>query len=247
MTAYVVDADPIHENSVNYFSAALGFYRLGYFVERYELSALSSFSLSEETPVFGGIESIHTVLPDYTGLPYYPPELAEFMHRNVEKRLIGEVKLGEFFKPAEEDHKLFSPRVKDDSFDSDLLISRIPPETAVFAVQAVKFVSEFRVYVNQGEVLDVCRYKGNPLQFPDTGTIAEMVSRCAYYSSGFGLDVGVTSEGATALVELNDFCCLGNYGLRAIDYARAIAVRWEEAWNQFSPELQNTESGRREI
>lgn len=237
MNAYVVAADPIHENAVNYFSAELGFYRLGYYVERYKLAALSDFEVSAETPVFGGIESVHVVLPNYTGLPYYPPELADYMFRSVEIRPISDVKGGEFFKPMEADHKLFSPRVKDDSFGCDLLISRIGANVYVYTAPKVEFVSEFRVYVLNGEILDICRYKGNPLAFPDPNAVSDMVARCAHYSSAFGLDVGVTSEGATALVELNDFCCLGNYGLRAVDYARSIAARWEEVWSQFSSKI----------
>lgn len=235
MNAYVVAAEPIHENSGNYFLAELGFYRLGYFVERYDLPDLASAVVSGETPVFGGIESIHLVLASYTGLPYYPPELSDFMFRSVHKRAIGEVRSGEFFKPVEEEHKLFSPRVKDESFDCDLLISKIPIGTEVIVTDAVDFVSEFRVYVCRGEVLNVCFYKGDPLAPPDYAVIKDMVKSCSHYCSAFGLDVGVTVDGATALVEMNDFCCLGNYGLRARDYARSIAIRWEEAWNQFTP------------
>jgi len=234
MNAYVVAAEPIHENSANYFLAELGLYRLGYFVERYNLSDLPSAEVSGETPVFGGIESIHLLLPDYTGLPYYPSELSQFMFRAVNRRPIEEVRLGEFFKPVEEEHKLFSPRVKDESFDCDLLIGKIPVGTEVLVTEAVGFVSEFRAYACGGEVLNVCFYKGDPLTRPDPVVIKGMVESCSHYSSAFGIDVGVTADGATALVEMNDFCCLGNYGLRARDYAHGIAVRWEEIWEQFS-------------
>lgn len=235
MNAYVVAAEPIHENSGNYFLAELGFYRLGFFVERYNLPDLANAEVSGETPVFGGIESVHMVLPNYTGLPYYPPELSDFMFRAVDKRPLGQVRSGEFFKPVEEEHKLFSPRVKDESFDCDLLISKIPAETEVIVTEAVEFASEFRVYVCRGEALNVCFYKGDPLSRPDSAAIKDMVRSCSHYSSAFGIDVGVTADGETALVEVNDFCCLGNYGLRARDYAHSIAVRWEEVWQQFSP------------
>ena len=243
MTAYVVAADPVHENAVNYFSAALGLYRLGYFVERYDLANLPGFEIDGDTPVFGGIESIHAVLPAYSGLPYYPQELSEHLFRSIEERAIGDVQAGEFFKPLEQDHKLFSPRVLDDSFESELLISRIPPETTVLTSPAVDFDSEFRVYVLNGEVLDICRYKGDPMKFPATDAIREMVTKCSHYAAAFGLDVGVTSDGHTAVVELNDFCCLGNYGLRATDYARCIVARWSEVWSQFSLGSQQTEQG----
>ena len=60
MTAYVVKAPPIHENSINYFSAELGFYRLGYVVERFDLQNIQDLKISGDTPVFGGV-------PEYTG------------------------------------------------------------------------------------------------------------------------------------------------------------------------------------
>lgn len=243
MHAYVVAAEPIHENSGNYFLAELGFYRLGYFVERYDLPDLANADLSGETPVFGGIESLHLVLPNYTGLPYYPLELSDFMFRTAGMRPIEEVRSGEFFKPVAGEHKLFSPRVRDESFDCDLLISKIPDGTQVIVTGAVDFVSEFRVYVCGGEVLNVCFYKGDPLTRPDPTAIKDMVKSCAHYSSAFGLDVGVIDSGATALVEMNDFCCLGNYGLRARDYARCIAIRWEEVWNWFHPTASKSGSG----
>ncbi|MEM6502682.1 MAG: hypothetical protein AAF685_12680 [Cyanobacteria bacterium P01_C01_bin.89] len=120
MKAYVIEAPPMHENAVNYFSAELGFYRLGYFVERYKLADLKNTNVNEETPIFGGMESLKIVLPEYIGLPYYPPELKDYMYRNVELRNINEVKIGEFFKPQESQHKLFTARIKDESFQCEL-------------------------------------------------------------------------------------------------------------------------------
>ena|GEM_PF-5953766 len=115
MTAYVVKAPPVHENSLNYFAAELGFYRLGYYVERFDLAEVGDLEVTEETPVFGGVETMAAVLPGYIGLPYYPPELGDYLLRPVEQRPIEEVERGEFFKPLEHQHKLFSPHVKDDS------------------------------------------------------------------------------------------------------------------------------------
>lgn len=233
MTAYVIEAPPIHENSINYFSAELGFYRLGYVVERYKLSHLREKDISDETPVFGGMESLQLILPHYVGLPYYPTELSNFMYRDIDSRSIGEVKNGEFFKPFEKDHKLFKGCVKSDSFQCELLLSKIPEQTKVWVSSAVTFCSEYRVYVRAGEILNICFYQGDPLIQPDTNAILAMVSKTKGYATAYGLDVGVLENGKTALVELNDFCCLGNYGLKAIEYARCIAERWPELWTQF--------------
>jgi len=234
MTAYVVQADPIHENSINYFSANLGFYRIGYHVERFKLSELPSLEIDVDTPVFGGMESISEVLPNYVGLEYYPDEIKNHMYRDVRSVRVEELQSGDFFKPLPEDHKLFSPFVKDDSLQCKLTIAKIPSDHIVLTTQAVEFLSEFRVYVLEGKILDICFYKGEPSLFPDPITVKDMVSKVSHHSIAFGLDVGVLSTGETAVIEMNDFCCLGNYGLKAQQYALCIAKRWTQVYTQFN-------------
>ena len=240
MQAYIIEAPPVHANAVNYFSAALGFYRLGYFVERFKLSEFKrkvsekviSGKITNETPVFGGMESLQAVLPSYVGLPHYPEELKKYLYRQIRICDISDVQIGEFFKPRETQQKLFLPRVKDHSFQCELTLGKIPAGTQVLAAQAVKFVAEYRVYVLQGEVINICFYKGNPLAQANVEAIAHMVSATKHYAAAYGLDVGILETGETALVELSDFCCLGNYGLKAIEYAKCIAERWHEVWQQ---------------
>jgi len=241
MTAYVVNADPIHENSINYFSASLGFYRIGYFVERYNLSDISALDVDEDSPVFGGMESISAILPDYTGLNYYPDELSEYMYRDVKAVAVEKVQKGNFFKPLPEDHKLFSPFVRDNSLQCQLTLKNIPRGHTVLTCNAVNFVSEYRIYVLEGDILDMCYYKGCPTILPDSKIIKEMVSRVSHYAVAFGLDVGVLDTGETAVIEMNDFCCLGNYGLKAQHYAMCIAKRWTDVYSTFktSPEIAN--------
>jgi hypothetical protein len=45
------------------------------------------------------------------------------------------------------------------------------------------------------------------------------------------IDVGVTKDGKTVLVEVNDSYSLGNYGIGSILYARMIEERWRELRN----------------
>ena len=233
MEAFVIESPPIHENSVNYFSAELGFYRLGYYVERYKLNQIKELRITQETPVFGGIESIMSVFPSYVGLPYYPKTLDGFMSRTVENRAIEEVKAGEFFKPLVHQHKLFCPTVRDASFGCELTIGKIPKGTEVLVSKAINFRSEFRVYVSHGEILNICNYKGDPSMLPDVDRIKAMIRSYETSVASYGLDVGVLESGQTALVEVNDFCCLGNYGLKAVQYAKCIADRWSQIWAEY--------------
>ena len=45
---------------------------------------------------------------------------------------------------------------------------------------------------------------------------------------GFAMDFGVTDDGRTLLIEVNDGYSLGTYGLEATLYARLLSARWAE-------------------
>jgi len=231
--AYVIEADPIHENSINYFAAALGFYRLGYYVERYRLSELPLLKVSAETPVFGGLESIMQVFPTYKSLPHYPEELAGFLGRKIQVKRMSDVKPGEFFKPLEQDHKKFSPMVLDDSVAAYLAAHSVEPGDQVYVSDEVSILSEYRCYVHHGEAAAIHCYKGDVTIFPDRNTVLNMIEAYTSAPVAYGLDVGVLESGETVLIEVNDFCCLGNYGIRPTPYAFGIASRWEQLWAQY--------------
>jgi phage terminase large subunit len=44
----------------------------------------------------------------------------------------------------------------------------------------------------------------------------------------YGIDFGVTNDGRTLLVEVNDAFALGCYGLSAVEYAEMLEDRWLE-------------------
>lgn len=46
--------------------------------------------------------------------------------------------------------------------------------------------------------------------------------------AGYLADFGLTDEGRTVLIEINDGYALGSYGLFYLDYAKLLAVRWAE-------------------
>ena len=45
---------------------------------------------------------------------------------------------------------------------------------------------------------------------------------------GYAIDFGVTADGKTVLIEVNDGYALGSYGLMEIDYAKLLSARWAE-------------------
>lgn len=46
--------------------------------------------------------------------------------------------------------------------------------------------------------------------------------------AGYAIDFGVTVDGQTILIEVNNTCSIGSYGLYCVDYAKLISARWLE-------------------
>ncbi len=46
--------------------------------------------------------------------------------------------------------------------------------------------------------------------------------------AGYAMDIGVTKNGQTLLVEINDGFALGCYGADSIQYAKLLSARWCE-------------------
>ena len=46
--------------------------------------------------------------------------------------------------------------------------------------------------------------------------------------NGCAVDFGLTKDGRTLLIEVNDGYALGSYGLFYIDYAKLISARWAQ-------------------
>lgn len=123
--------------------------------------------------------------------------------------------------------------VKDDSVAATLALKAIPGDRQVYVTRPLKILAEYRCYVLRREVLALSFYKGNWAVFPDPAVIGAMVRQFEECPVAYGLDVGVLDDGKTVLIEVNDFCCLGNYGIRPTPYAAAIAARWEQLWKTF--------------
>jgi hypothetical protein len=74
----------------------------------------------------------------------------------------------------------------------------------------------------------VSHYAGDPLIFPAAGVIRMCVGAFANAPAGYAADFGVTGDGRTLLVEVNDGYSLGHGGLVANRYAELLRARWTE-------------------
>lgn len=85
--------------------------------------------------------------------------------------------------------------------------------------QPIILTSEWRCFVHNCQLVDARPYQGDFTISPDFGLVNEMIRDYKGAPIAYTLDVGITSEEQTALVEVNDFWAIGGYGLAPETYA----------------------------
>jgi ATP-grasp domain, R2K clade family 2 len=215
-----------------------GFTKLGYDVRLYQSAELESLALAREVIVVGGIGLVHKALVK-VGAPLpavldIPEALRSFAGRRIWETTLELARKPEswpvFVKPLHE-AKLFVGHVIRDW--PDLIVAAgCDSDLPVLAQEPVNFVSEWRVYVRYGQILGLGHYKDNPLSFPDPAVIRAAIGAWGDAApAGYGIDFGITDDGKTLLVEVNDGHSLGNYNLRPVEYAKLLQARWDEMAN----------------
>lgn len=227
--------------NVDGFTASEGFRALGYEVRTFMSGDLETLPLDPEGIVVGHIATVWRALARL-GVPQPPylltPEpLKPFLGRDEWTTTLGEVRRLErvpvFIKPLERG-KTFSGHVVG-AFRDLLETSAWPDDLPVLAQTPVDFRGEWRVFVLRGEVLGVGHYRGDPLAFPDARVVRSALAAYTQAPVGYALDVGVTGDGQTLLVELNDGYALGCYGLPVHRYVRLLEARWDELCAAVAP------------
>lgn len=166
----------------------------------------------------------------------YPNVLLRFMRREIlgmkslrdVKRLLD--KGGRFFvKP--EDTKIFTGFVADNSYDPRF--NGVSDTKFVYMVEPVKFLSEWRCYVVDGEIQAISFADGDRSIAIDRSVaeaaVSAMNKRIWRPPVGYALDFGVLDTGETALIEFNDGYALGAYDdLDYRIYWNLIYNRWQQ-------------------
>lgn len=196
----------------------------------------------------GSVEFVRQALA-VAGIPEpaplsYPKPLMDFLGRQVSQVTLGDLTGTHFIKPVRT--KLFTGFVyragaeleSYSEHDQEQLsaLSRLPAETPLWASEPVKFDSEWRYYVVDGQLLGYSRYDPNGVDYPrlpDSQACLDAVkamSRDPSSPAAYSLDVGVLESGETVLVEVNDGWALGLYGqsVESRDYVWLLWARWEQ-------------------
>jgi hypothetical protein len=233
MTVYIRETTVPTETSINKYNAMVGFYLRGEEIVRYQ-SLHEIEELSKEDVVVDYIKETLEIL-DLMGIESafedYPSELSAFYGRKIRKGLLGEIvndpdNWGQFVKPLVAD-KAFTGRVVKGT--RDLIGIGLPFDFPVWISEDVSFQAEWRVFVLNREVLDVRPYKGDYHHLCyDASVVDEAVAVWETSPSAYALDIGVTADGRTLVVEVNDGYAVGNYGLMPISASHFLEARWQE-------------------
>lgn len=93
-------------------------------------------------------------------------------------------------------------------------------------------ISEWRVFVFNGEILDVRNYRGDFFVCPDEETVSNMVKVYKNSPRAYTLDVAVTSKGETVVIECHRFFLCGLYGFSQPNvYPAMLSQEWFEMKN----------------
>ncbi|KUH59390.1 hypothetical protein AUL39_03475 [Tractidigestivibacter scatoligenes] len=231
MKAYIQSRNGMPRGTSQY-TAWLGFKNMG--IETVLFETVDDLNVCErEDVVVGGLGVVRARLRalgvDASEINY-PEELRPFLGRRLWKTTIDHVntEVGTwplFVKPVE--GKRFTGCVVASSKD---LVGKgcYGEDFPVICSEVVDFVSEYRCFVKYGEILDVRHYRGDWSKAPSRAAIEQAIAAYDSAPAGYAADFGVTSDGRTLLVEVNDGYSLGPYGLWPELYAQLLSARWAQ-------------------
>jgi hypothetical protein len=213
-----------------------GFWLLGVEIAPYE-STEDIQDLPDLSPMVGvagytedvhwGLTKLNKPIPPSND---YPKELRDFLGRPLRRMKLGEVRSlvnSHFIKPVQQ--KLFHGMCWHNDELSRRLIATQDDDVDVWVSDLINFVSEYRAFILDGQVLDCRHYKGDWSKAPDKSVVEAGVralkGNCPI---SYCLDWGITDDGRTVLVEFNDGYSFCNYGLSPVIVAHMLSARWYE-------------------
>lgn len=240
MRAFVKTVNGVFSD-VNYYLAWKGFCEMGYKVTL--MDDIEKADYTVDTPIFAGTKTFDQIMVklgvDYKRLDTYPNDLSQLLGRNITQMTFKEAKA---IFTANEKPLFVKPLIAKQfqgnlwkSFLDLIPLTNIPDDAKVFISDPMSFISEFRCYINDGEIIAVKHYEGCWEKTIQKATIKETIKIFKSAPIAYALDFGLTKEKlgngsiyCDRLVEANDGTSLGNYGLDSIHYAEMLVARWFE-------------------
>lgn len=86
------------------------------------------------------------------------------------------------------------------------------PADEYLVSEFIDLQSEWRGFVHRGELLDLRNYSGNPFNFPNVDIIRNMIEQYTNAPIAYTIDVAVTNNEQTVIIECHEFFSCGLYG-----------------------------------
>lgn len=225
----------VNENAA---AAYFGFDKLGYEIYFYEGTPPND--LYDSDVVVGWIRSVKQALKNINIVPPgeidYPEDLMEFFDRKIWKSNLNNITEKDypvFIKPQV--GKYFNGKLVTKFSDMIGFRYEVKDGCDIWCSEPVNFLVEYRVFIRYGQILGSRKYKGDSFLNIDKSVVEKAIEKFKDIPAGCSMDFGLTDDGRTLLVEVNDGYALGNYGLYNTLYAKMIAARWAEMSNTRDP------------
>lgn len=202
------------------------------FIDKYSFNKNNDILIGSVEATTEFFKACNVDVPQYLG---YPKELTKYLDRYYEITTFGQLeneKFPYFVKPFR-DVKLFTGSVVESKNQLNILKNFmgkdiVPDETEVYLFEPVEFISEYRCFVHKGELKGIKHYLGDFKIFPNTNVVENIIRDFENAPVSYTIDVGITEDHSTVLVEINDFWAIGSYGFNGRDYVRMSIDRFRE-------------------
>lgn len=213
-----------------------GCQKLGIWTVPFTVEEIGSIELTPDTLVHGHIGPVRKAFtrlgvqqPSIDEGP--PEELRPLFGRRMWRTTMAEVqRLGSkriFIKPFTQ-QKAFTGFVTSGEIRDLIRTAQFPDDFEILASEVVNFVVEYRLFIHHGLIVGCRHYLGDFTKLIDFDVALACVRAYESAPCAYSLDMGLTDDGRTLPVEVNDAFSLGAYGLPAITYAQLVIDRWEE-------------------
>lgn len=218
------------------FTAYFGFKNLGFEVVQLEHREFFNLDMEPNSMACGGVNFMKDALRKFGARPPkpldIPKSLEPFAQRKISHTTLGELLESSpsfpiFLKP-DESSKLFDGTVVTNMNDLSLFQHYAGLNVPIMTSEVLNIISEHRAFVVDGELIDVRKYRGKFGTHPDLSVINSCIAAWESQPVAYSLDMGVTDDGRTVLIEANDAYSLGTYGLDSYNYTKMLILRWKE-------------------
>jgi len=174
----------------------------------------------------------------------YPDELTDYLGRTIKTITLKDLQKQElpvFIKPVEE--KTASGVVVNSLEDAEDYFKTMALEAEIYCSEVLNLVSEWRCFIRYREIIGVRHYNGDEKETCDKEIIKRAIRDYHNIPAACSLDFGVTEDGRTVLIEVNDGFAIGAYGLPDMEYAKFLEARWAELTEAEDPWKKQTRTG----